>query len=253
MRGANLYQEGTMRVLRWIAALIGACAIGGGLPAHAADHLDSVDLAGTPEADINDLYVFTTPGDRLVLAMSVNRFANNPALGGNTEFDPQTLYQFKIDNSETLDGIADITIDIQFNQAGQKLPAGRYIRITGLPSLNNGDAAVLELDDNGMATSGDVSAFAGLREDPFFFDLKWFLDVATGHPLEGVVNGDGEDFYHNVWSGSDDLLNTMMNLMGMNATDTFGGANVSMIVLEFPTADVLGTNNTIGAWAATRQ
>lgn len=234
-----------MRMLGWFGLLLGAWSLGLAGVARGADHLDSVDLLDTPAADINDLYVFTTnSGDRLVLAMSVNRFANIPSLGGETEFDPDTLYQFKIDNSDTLDGTADHTVEIQFNQAGTELAGASHIRITGLPSLNDGDATVLPLD-NGMATSGEVSVFAGLREDPFFFDLVWFFDVGMTHPLAGVVN-DGDDFYHYVWAGAAEVMN-------LASEDTFAGANVSMIVLEFPTADLLGTNNTVGVWAATRQ
>jgi len=237
-----------MRLLGRLGLVLGACSLGLAGVARGADHLDSVDLLDTPEADINDLYVFTTTGDRLVLAMSVNRFANNADLGGVTELDPNTLYQFKIDNSDTLDGVVDHTIDIQFNQAGTTLAAGSYVQITGLPSLNGGAATVLELDANGMATEGDVSVFAGLREDPFFFDLVWFFDVPTGHPLESTVN-DGTDFVHYIWPGTPPVV----ELINLAQVDTFAGANVSMIVLEFPTADLLGTNNTIGVWAATRQ
>jgi hypothetical protein len=234
-----------MKPTRRILAAIGAIAVlpAGGL---AADHLDSVDLLDTPAADINDLYAFTTSsGDRLVIAMSVNRFANIPSLGGVTEFDPNTLYQFKIDNSDPLDGVADHIIDVQFNMTGTELASGSHIRITGLPALNDGDATVLELGTAGTVVDGEVSVFAGLREDPFFFDLVWFFDVGGTHPLSAVVN-DGDDFYHNVWAVAPDLMNAA-------AADTFMGANVSMIVLEFPTASVLGTNNTIGVWAATRQ
>ena len=230
--------------LHGLACLLGACALAPA--AQASDHLDSTDLFDTPAADLNDLYVFTTSsGDRLVIAMSVNRFANIVSLGGETEFDPNTLYQFKIDNSDPLDGAADHDIDIQFNMAGTELAARSHIRITGLPALHDGAATVLELDADGMATDGDVSVFAGLREDPFFFDLVRFFDVGGTDPLGAVVN-DGDDFYHNACSGSADLMNA-------DAADTFSGSDDSMIVLEFPTASVLGSNDVIGVWAATRQ
>ena len=240
-----------MRLLGRFEMLL-ACSVGLAGPAYGADHLDSVDLLDTPAADINDLYAFVPYGtDNLVLALSVNRFANSAApMGGNTEFDPDTLYQFKIDNggasaSDPLDGVAEHTVDIQFNQAGTTISAAQYIRITGLPSLNGGAETVLELDADGMATEGGVKVFAGLRDDPFFFDLKWFFDVAATHPLADVLN-DGEDFYHYVFPGAPEVIN-------LSEADTFATANVSMIVLEFPKADVLGTNDVIGVWAATRQ
>lgn len=211
-----------------------------------ADHLDALDLLDKPAADINDVYAFTN-GENLVLAMTVNRFANITTLGmvgGNTEFDPEVLYSFHIDNTDPLDGVAEHTIDIQFNQKGGSFAAASYIRIAGLPSLNSGNPTPLLLVGD-SATVSDVQVFAGLRDDPFFFDLAWFFDVPDTHPLAGVVNGDDEDFYHNIFLDPD--------LMNVDPTDTFAGANVSIIVLEFPAADILkgATTSTIGVWATT--
>jgi hypothetical protein len=227
------------------AALPALCAFVASEPA-AADLIDAPDLFDMPAADIGDVYAFTTAGDRLVIAMSVNRFANiMSGLGGVEAFDPAVLYQFKIDRSQPLDGEADVTIDVQFNAAGTELAAGSHVRITGLPALHDGAATVLALGADGSVSDGEVKVFAGLREDPLFMDLVWFIEAQGEDPLSTVVN-DGDSYYQNLWSGPADPLNAM------EAFDTLAGSDVSMIVLEFPRAAVLDGGDTIGLWAATR-
>jgi uncharacterized protein DUF4331 len=231
----------------WIAAglLLPLCFVG---RSEGSDHADSPSVLGKPEADLNDLFVFVPPGDdsHLVLALSVNGFANDAALGGgNTIFGPDTLYTFHIDNDfhqEPGDSPEEIRIDIQVNVETDTEPADSVIRITGLPSLNGGAETVLALDDQGMAEQGDVRVFAGLRDDPFYFDLRWFTDFPSGHPFASL--NDGVDFYH---MGVPDAPSA--------PADTFAGYNVSMIVLEFPKKDVQRSENdtTIGVWASTGQ
>ncbi len=209
----------------------------------AADHLDSLNLTTLPEADINDLYAWTTNDDDLVIALSVNRFSDVAGLGGNTEFSSEVLYSFNIDNDGD-PSTAEHRIDIQFSErADEETDPATHIQITGLPGLGAGGSTVLELDANGMVTQGDVDVFAGPREDPFFFDLVWFLDVADDHPLAAVLNDD-RDFYHNRWGATAELHND-------DSADTFLAHNVSMIVIQFPAADVTGDDGVLGIWAST--
>ena len=69
---------------------------------------------------------------------------------------------------------------------------------------------------------GDVTAFAGRRDDPFFFDLAAFLG------LNGRSFCDG------------------------NQVDFFAGRNVSSIVLELPSSMLTARSNpNIGVWSST--
>jgi hypothetical protein len=85
-----------------------------------------------------------------------------------------------------------------------------------------------------VATSGGIKAFAGLRDDAFFFDLTAFKKFVAGPyvPAAGLrAAADGAP------------------------ADTFAGTNVGYIVLELPITALTGAANsstgTIKAWAST--
>ena len=85
-----------------------------------------------------------------------------------------------------------------------------------------------------MAEAGGIKAFAGLRDDAFFFDLTAFKKFAAGPyvPAAGLrAAADGAP------------------------ADTFAGTNVSYMVLELPITALTGAANsntgTIKAWAST--
>jgi hypothetical protein len=202
----------------------------------AADHRDSTLLTNNPGVDINDVYVFQSPTnpDRTVLAMTVSPFVT-PAENGTRLFEPDALYQFKIDTNG--DAVEDLVI--------QGIPVGRGSRqrmfIVG-PAKPRKTGAVTRLlsndDDHDRIPSLQVrvssgtetivgrergiTAFAGLRDDPFFFDLTQF---------RAVVSGQAPAFRN----------------PGIN---TFAGVNTLAIVIELPSS-MLGPNEKIGVWATT--
>src|ERR1051325_11852180 len=78
--------------------------------ARGSDHQDTPDVELNPESDMTDVYVF--PGsspDRIVLVLNSWSFIT-PAQTASTYFDPNLLYQFKIDNNT--DGVADKVIQV---------------------------------------------------------------------------------------------------------------------------------------------
>jgi len=175
------------------------------MAANAADHLDAPNLqvAGTGDKDLNDLYAFQSPTnpDNSVLILTVNPFAGqvNP-LGtqtSGTTFSDMVEYQFQIDNDG--DQVADVTYATTFAApvAGQQ----------AFTTLRNGGAfAAGTTGANATATVGGTIT-AGLFDDPFFFDFGGFLNGL-------MFTGD----------------------------DTFAGANVSAIVLEVPSSDLGGSS-----------
>jgi hypothetical protein len=182
--------------------LIGAVA-GGNLPAGAADHLDAPRSSANPMLDINDIYAFQSPvdPDSSVLIMTVNPFAG---VLSPTEFDEGGAYRFNIDRDG--DAKADLLIPISFEDADND--GTQEMRVHG---LNTGDVGTpFRLRNGGQA-------WAGLADDPFFFDLAGFRD-------------------------------------GLNFTgdDTFAGNNISAIVLELPSDFLTGPGDSdIGVWATT--
>lgn len=125
----------------------------------AADHRDSPISTGDPAADINDVYAFMNPNDpnEVILANTILPFANY-----NSRFSDAVEYNFHIDN-----GAGDVVVSCRF------LDQSNRVSCTG---------------PNGLAASGGIErtvvgsgmrVWAGLRDDPFFFDLAAFQRTRT--------------------------------------------------------------------------
>ena len=80
-----------------------------------------------------------------------------------------------------------------------------------------------------------MKLFAGMRDDPFFFDLQGFLNITA--PLDDDPSNDAQSFIGCSGQGS--------------RPDFFAGTNVSSIVLEVPDRQLNGDSTNIGFWAAT--
>ena len=92
---------------RWLRtaslAVIGVAAIAIGTRVYASDHQDTPEVELNPRMDINDVYAF--PGqsaDRIALVLTTS----SPIAGQSASFDPNLLYQIKIDN--TGDAVEDL-------------------------------------------------------------------------------------------------------------------------------------------------
>ena len=182
----------------------------------AADHKEAPAVEGLPGADIADLYAWVTEEDQnLVLAMTVNPFSvpvENPAFN----FSPGIRYRFLIDNDG--DAHADHHINFIFN------PDQSYTMTMGDIELSgNATAPTLEVEPNppSVAQSEEgIRVFAGQRDDPFFFDFVGFARTLSGSAT-------------------------------FTGTDSFAGFNVSAIVVELPSALVLGDGSVLNVWATT--
>lgn len=157
----------------------------------ASDHADTPDIAANPGTDISDVFIFPSPtnSDNVVLVMNVHPLIG-PGQGPSTSFDPNALYQFKIDTNG--DGIEDKVIQAKFSGSG----SNQQVEIAG-PSKPATTGTT-----NGLLTpyptrgtinttfkpTSNIQVFCGAREDPFFFDLDQFFaifpDRAT--PLTGT-------------------------------------------------------------------
>ena len=189
-----------------------------------ADHLDAPGLMSpdaNPKTDITDIYVFQKPGDddKSILVLNVNPLA--PTLAN--EFESNGLYLLKVDTNG--DARAEITFRIKFTPVSNGQQWATVRRVTGGEAdLDEDDkdgqviianAPVSFGSDTHITTSGPYKFFAGLRSDPFFFDLVGFL-----HGFQFT----GDDF--------------------------FKDKNVFGIVLEVPNS-ALGSNPKIGVWGRT--
>jgi hypothetical protein len=181
-------------------ALLAAALAAGGLLAalssgRASDHLDGPRATADPQADITDVFAFTSPADasRLVLAMAIAPYASSTA-----RFASGVDYVFRVrrvtaPNPLTLDA-TPLDVACSFDDASTQT-----VRCTAPGGLTS-QATVGDTGAGGAAAP--MRVFAGLRSDPAFFDRQGALaTVASGRT----------------------------SFTGQNA---FGGANVLAIVVE---------------------
>jgi len=213
----------------WAVLLAGAAAAGVARLISASDHKDSMLLAGDPAADIADVYTFrgpTNPGNT-VLAMTVSGFIP-PSEASTTYFDPNVLYQWKIDNNG--DAVEDLVIQAfvtgtgghqVMHFRGPVAPSEAGSTSTIVREAETATVAVSNTATPIVAARNGMTVFAGVRDDPFFFDLVQFKHIIAGEATSFRNPG----------------------------IDTFAGTNVLAIVVELPSSQ-LG-NSKLGVWGTT--
>jgi hypothetical protein len=179
--------------------LVLAGAAGAAGLAIGSDHQDTREVElDNPKLDMTDVYAFpgSAPG-RIVLVMNSRAFLTPGATAADASFDPDLLYQFKIDNSSTPDGKEDQVIQVTFSGTG----ANQQVAVRGPVAPPVQGATANEVADGSPAVSGVINAnlgssdnlqvFAGPRDDPFFIDLEAaFYILPDRRPEEGPLGKD---------------------------------------------------------------
>jgi len=194
----------------------------------AADHAESTSVAGDPGADIGDVFAYLDPKDntKVILCIDVEGFVV-PSEGLNLSFfGPDIMYRFEIEN--TGDSIADTTLDVTFSpQTSRGTPQTATITLPARPGTRirrfeapttlqtfNPDPNPFTVTTN--QTYG-VSFFAGLTDDPFYFDI-----VGFNRFVSTVLNGNPDP--------------TRLQ----RARDSFAGYNIHMIAVKVPASMLRG-------------
>ncbi|NUN66885.1 DUF4331 domain-containing protein (plasmid) [Pseudanabaena biceps] len=204
------------------------------LPAQASDHQDTTFLATKQTAaDLTDLFVFESATDpnKVVLAMDFDPLI---AAGTSRAFDPSVLYQFKIDN--TGDNVEDVVIQFKFNGTGAVTVYG-----PSSPGKVGTQSTLVAQSGSGsinstFTTPNNLKVFAGLRKDPFFFDLEQFFKIIP-------------DRNYTLQPNPSPPFTVLTFRPAGQAQDTLATFNVHSIVVELP-RNLLGTGK-IGAWITT--
>jgi len=207
--------------------------------ARGSDHQDTPDVELNPASDMTDVYAFPSPtAGRTVLVLNSWAFIT-PAEAATTYFDPNLLYQLKIDTNT--DGVEDKVIQVTFNGQG----ADQTVEVRGpmappvVGAMGNVVAktpAALTGQINTVLANGDLQVFAGVRDDPFFIDLEQFFRIIPDRkPVTGPLA-----------ALPDQPTATSFRNPGV---DYVKGFNVLSIVIELPTAALTaGRNAKIGVW-----
>ena len=228
MNWTRSYGRARTAAIAFVATLgVAAFAAERWLPA--ADHRDSMTLTNDQDVDIADVYSFRSPANpaNLVLGMTVPGLV--PPAESRT-FDEDALYQFKIDQDG--DAVEDLVIQAFATGSGSSQtihfrgPAEPAVTGAVNQLLPGDDVATVQISTSASAitaTGGGLTVFAGVRDDPFFFDLARFNEIVMGMATEFRDPG----------------------------IDTFAGSNALAIVVEVPASMVVGTGPTIGVWGTT--
>ena len=253
-----------------------------------SDHQQTAFTELNPRLDLNDVYVF--PGssdDRIVLVMTVGspiasrQFAAITG-GQRANFDPNALYQFKIDNNQ--DGRADQVIQFSFDEmttgaqtvdvmgpaAPRDVPLlGSGVRdqfLTMTPTIRRGNVDSNlsgNLAASGAAAAGAMQVFAGLRDDPFFVDLEQFLRIVPDRrPTQGPLSTIGgvippppgtiaAAFRPKCTGNTPNANQTQFAAAFGCAVDFLRGVNALSIVVELPESQLTrgSAGGQLGIWA----
>jgi hypothetical protein len=222
-----------------VAALSGTLAITRN--SSASDHQDTPEVELSPRMDMNDVYAF--PGasaDRIVLVMTTSS-PITPAQSGSASFDPNLLYQFKIDN--TGDGVEDKVIQVTFSGTGtsQQMAVRGPVAPATTGTMNTVVSSGTSLTggvNTNLGNAASLQAFAGIRDDPFFLDLEQFFRIVPDRkPVSGAL------------SQLPDQPTASSFRPAGQAVDYLRGINALGIVLEMPTAMLTdGGTKKIGVW-----
>lgn len=200
------------------------------VPIHAADHAESTSVAGDPGADIGDTFAFLDPNDnsKVILALDVEGFVVPSELLNLSFFSPDVTYRFEIENNG--DTKPDFVFDITFSpQTSRSQPQIATIQLArGVSFSAPTTVQTLASAANPFVVTTDpasgVSFFAGLTDDPFYFDIVGF-----------------NRFVASVLAGSPDPTALQ------RARDSFAGYNIHMIALSVPASLLRGSaGNVIG-------
>lgn len=213
MRTRGLRRLVRVEVLGLVA--VAAVAALATIPAFSADHLDAPAVKKDGRIDINDVYVFH-PGSPQNLSKTVLAMTVNPAAGviSGTTFRAGANYEFLIDKDGDAKDDGKVRVQFEEPSGGQQQYKVHVIR-------GNDGNVVFRGTTNQIVESDGVKAFAGTRDDPFFFDLANFNRGATFCGAPG----------------------------GVPVSDFFLGLNTSAIVIELPTS-MLGSGP-VGVWGRT--
>ena len=148
------------------------------LQGSAADHLDAPGLmspSGRTQADINDVYAFAGASpNTTVLAVTVNPVAN-----ATSSFGADVLYEIKV--STDADFIEEVSYEVTFSSVkpngAQYFMLQRSAAAQSEDATPNGALVAYGRVNKTVPVAGGGSFFAGLRSDPFFFDLDAFRNV----------------------------------------------------------------------------
>jgi hypothetical protein len=207
----------------------------------ASDHQDTPEVELSPRMDINDVYAFPgSSAERIALVLTTSS-PITPAQSAAAGFDPNLLYQLKVDN--TGDGVEDKVFQVTFAGTGsaQQMTVRGPVAPAQTGPMNTivSNAPTLTGATNTtVGSAAAIQAFAGIRDDPFFLDLEQFFRIIPDRkPVTGPL------------SQLPSTPSASAFRPTAEAVDYLRGLNTLAIVIELPTSQLTaGGNAKLGVW-----
>lgn len=211
-------------------ALVAALATS--LAVMSADHAESPGADADAAADLADVFIFPSPtgSGKTVAAIT---FGGRPAprsrIDGDLPCDPNVLYTFHIDREGAggFDNVADVQVHARFARNGRGECGVQIENVPGAGTVSGPIETVNEA--NGLRF------FAGVRNDPFFFDAEGYAALVASFAGPGQ-SGDVAGAFR---------VGTAPR------RDSFAGRNVSAIVFEMDTGALTGAGSRVRVWGTT--
>lgn len=207
-----------VRGAHWLAGTLLAIAV---LPSRAADHAEAPTATSDPAADIADVFLFRAAGK---LAAAVT-FSGAPAPRTRVDsaagrFDRNMLYTFHIDRDR--DAIEELRIFARFGQNS----AGEWgVELENVPGA--GARYLFGPVEQVVTAPNGLRFYAGLRDDPFFFDAQGFNATLASFGDDSAPDG---------------------QVLITNTRDSFANRNVTVIIFEMDLAAAMGGSAEIYFW-----
>jgi hypothetical protein len=226
-------------LLTFLAAVVLVCTCP---RAWAADHVDGPQASADPAADITDVFAWMTPNaSKLILVMDLTRNADQ-----TSRFSDSVQYVFHTASRPSFGAApsAEVPVICVFDQQ-QQIQCW-----VGDQAYVSGDAGGR---DGITSRNGKLRVFAGLRNDPFFFNLAGFRETArTVTAAAGGLTVDAAGCPALDEATAQALVTQLQSAPGGGpAVNSFDQFNVLAIVLEVDKSLVTTNGPIVSVAAAT--
>lgn len=232
-----------MKKMTWLKGALALALMTGVSWAFAADHIDAPKTTADPTSDITDLYTWID-GANAVFVLDVT-----PLAPAGAKFSDKVQYVVHTESSGGF-GMAGTPLDIICTFAVDQTISCWV----GTADYVTGDAS----KPAGLSSASDkLTVFAGLRDDPFFFNLDGFKDtVSTVDKAAGGLVFDPAGCPALDAATSALLVNKLKtdptsNPPGGPAKDFFAGKNVLSIVISVDKKLITAGGAYVSTWAST--
>lgn len=206
-------------------------------PALAADHIDAPAVVADPATDLTDVFAWMEDG-QLNLALDI------PGAAG---FSDAVQYVFHLESAPAYGMTGSSTTILCTFNAAQTIQCwlDDQVYVTG----DAGTPAGLANED------GTFRVFAGLRNDPFYFNFSGFTTT-----IDAVVDAAGGLAFDDAGcptldAATSQVLVTQLQTEpgGDPAVDDFAGSNVRSLVVQVDPSLVNQGGPVLAVWASTRR